>query len=142
MLLKTLPLPAAPHPSCPSRIQPLLHFRLSPGTLPQQLAPSREPARLQEPLRALPRRLLPKLARRGEPRRSLPPPSPPLQQRFLRPRHLPQAHPYSRPLRPPALPPLRRSGSPPDRLCPPSSRLCPESPSTAPASSPRVSPRL
>src|SRR5580698_11402870 len=44
----------------------------------------------------------------------------------------------------PVLPPrhllrLRRTGSPPDRSCRPSSRRFPESPSTAPASSQRAS---
>src|SRR4029077_1750083 len=41
------------------------------------------------------------------------------------------------PQRPPLR--LRRTGSPPDKSCPPSSRRFPESPSTAPASSPEVS---
>src|SRR5260370_17226109 len=97
---------------------------------PQGLAPfsPRPRALLRRPLLRPPRSLLPQSRRL--PRRF------PLFQRLQELRH-------SRPPRP--LPPqlrrrLRRSDSPPDKSCPPSSRRCPESPSTAPASSHRASP--
>src|SRR6266849_9955086 len=123
MLLKTLPLPAAPHSSCLLRTQPLLHFRFLRFRLSPILPQLQRPARSQTPP-ALP------LRQRQMPRRSLLQQSPP---------HLPQlplppAHRYSPPLRPPPLHRrLRRTGSPPDKSCPPSSRRCQESPSTAPA---------
>src|SRR6266849_8160366 len=152
MRIKTLPLPAAPHPSsllpCHLRIQPLLLFPRSPR-IPapfQELARSGDP--LRRHLRALQPLPLPKLARLGElarpdallrsflPRLRLLPQRLPLSQ------PLPLARRYSRPLRPspPLRHRLRRSGSPPDKSCPPSSRRCPGSPSIAPASSPRASP--
>src|SRR5882672_10010887 len=77
MLLKTLPLPVAPHSSYLLRTQPLLHFRFlrfrsSPPILPQlrqrHFARFQQSARSREQLPAIPLRLL------QMPRRSLPPP--------------------------------------------------------------------
>src|SRR5579859_611195 len=133
MLIKTLPLPAAPRRSCLPRIQPLLHFRFSPAipVRPQRSARFLPPLRPRPPV--LPLHLLPK------PLRSLPRHWPLLQQRSV-PR-LPPARRCSLPLRLQQLRRrLRRSDSPPDKSCPPSSRRCPESPSTVPASSPPTSP--
>src|SRR6267154_5593309 len=134
MLLKTLPLPVAPHSSFLLRTQPLLHFRFlrfrsSPPILPQlrqrHFARFQQPARSREQLPAIPLRPL------QMPRRWLPPPWPLLLRLPLLPAH--QCFPPLRQPQPPRRP--RRIDSPPDKSCPPSSRRCQEFPSTAPASS-------
>src|SRR5258708_22603090 len=101
MLIKTLPLPVAPHVSCLPRTQPLLHFRFSlriPARL-QALARSHVLRRLHP--RALPPRLL------SKPRRSLLPPAQRLRQRLPQYQPLPQARRHSRLLRQSSLLPHR-----------------------------------
>src|ERR1700688_3712526 len=132
MRTKTLPLPAVPR-IFPPRTQPLRYFRSSLRILVRlrELAPPRTP------LRPLPLALPPLRLRKL--RRSLLPRARLLRQRFRLLRPHPRARRRFLPPRPP--PRLRRSDAPPDKFCPPSSRRCPESPSTAPASCPRVSRR-
>src|SRR5579863_8033350 len=132
MRTKTLPLPAVPQ-LFRLRTQPLRYFRFSLRLLVRLpvLAPSRTTLRPLPP--ALPPRRLRKLRRSLLQRSRLLR----LRLRLLR-RHRQALRRFPR-LRP--LPRLRRSDSPPDKFCPPSSRLCPESPSTARGSCPRVSRR-